>query len=402
MTPLKDRGPLEYRQTQATDRAADSARRAEEIRRRRTSRSQERITQVSSRISNPVQPRPVTVRGSERFTGKSDSKKNGAQTPIYRQAATRPRRQYYVAVDSASGSELRLPAIPFINPGWRILSAILAILAVIGVFSLLNSPFFRVYTVDVQGLERLSGTDLLAVVRLENLSIIEIQPGMVKEAISVSFPELADVQVEVALPNVVTVRARERQPVLAWQQDDSLRWIDTEGYVFPARGEAGPLVTINTDDEIPLAPLSADEMAKLQALAESNPLVAAQASQIAAGLAINGLPAGSDALRGILGTAANINRKADLALLNASLLLIQKLPEGTTIVYDKMNGLGWSDPQGWQVFIGKDLENFEAKFALYQALTNMLNDQGIRPYLISVEHLNAPFYRVEATQEVSN
>lgn len=353
----------------------DTQNRAEEIRRRRVSRSQQRMNSVSSRAANPVQTRPVTVRGG------------GFGTPIHRQASTRPRRQYYVAMDSAAGSELRLPAIPVIRPGWRLLSGLLFIMAAIGVFSLMNSPFFRVYTVDVHGLERLSSTDLQAVLRLENMSIIEIQPERIHELVALSFPELADVQVSLALPNAVSITARERQPVLAWQMGDSTRWVDAEGYVFPARGDSSlPLVSISTDDEIPLAPLTAAEADQIEAMKAIDPLIAARASLYAAGG--EAFPV----------TGAGINRKADLVLLNASLLLTQKLPEGTTIVYDKMNGLGWDDPNGWQVFVGRDLENFEVKFALYQSIANTLSERGIRPNLISVEHLNAPFYRTSGEQ----
>ena len=378
----------------------DSARRAEEIRRRRTSRSQERVSQASNRISNPATARPVIVRGKSFESDSGGFKNVFRSTPLYRQAGTRPRRQFYVAVDSATGSELRLPAIPFFNPGWRVISAILVVLAAMAVYSLWNSPFFRVYTVDVQGLQRLNGADLQAVLHLENLSIIEIQPQQVKDALAIYFPELADINVQVSLPNVVTITARERQPILAWKMGDNIRWIDAEGYIFPARGEGAmnnggegspALVTINTSDEIPLAPLSAEETAALQALAEAsttgaNPQIT---TNLAPGLLTNG---------GAMNNGGII-RKADLKLLNASLQLIQKLPEGTEVVYDQMNGLGWNDPQGWQVFVGKDLENFEAKFALYEAITNELGNQGIHPNLISVQHLNAPFYRAEQATE---
>ena len=38
--------------------------RAEEVRRRRTQRSQERVSTATNRVVNPVQSRPVTVRGN--------------------------------------------------------------------------------------------------------------------------------------------------------------------------------------------------------------------------------------------------------------------------------------------------------------------------------------------------
>ena len=164
-----------------------------------------------------------------------------------------------------------------------------------------------------------------------------------------------------------------------------MRWIDAEGNVFPARGDAGPLVTINTEDEIPLAALTEEELAQVQAAATANP---AAASTPVPGVAIVTAP-GLPATGGII-------RKADLALLNASLQLVQKLPEGAEIVYDDVKGLGWNDPRDWQVFIGKDLENFEEKFALYQAITDKISADGVQGVnLISVAQLNAPYYRAE-------
>jgi cell division protein FtsQ len=350
-----------------------SAKRADEIRRRRTSRSQQRVTTATSRISNPVHTRPVISRGG------------GFGTPIHRQASTNPRRQFYVAMDNA-GSELRLPAIPVIHPGWRLLSGIIVIIVSIGLYSLLNSPFFQVYTVDVQGLQRINAGDLTAVLDLENRSIIEINPHEIDEAIALSFPELADVHVSVSLPNAVSVSARERQPTMAWQMSDTVRWIDVEGYIFPARGEAGPLVTIFTDDEIPMAPLTGDELAAAEAkeaeIEEQTSTEVSKSREAILAEVSGEIPVTS-------------SQRADMSLLNASLQLTQKLPEGTAIVYDRANGLGWSDTLAAQVYIGKDLENFEVKYALYQAIVGQLNDEGKRPALISVKHLNAPFYRLE-------
>ena len=369
------------RSTPSTQSSSDSPNRAEDIRRRRVTRTSQRVSAVSNRVTNPV-----IVRGS------------AFGAPIHRQVGAKPRRQFYVAIDNAAGSELRLPAMPILHPGWRLLSALIVILAATALFSVLNSPFFQVTTVDVHGLQRLNATDLQAVLRLENLSIVAIQPAQIRDNLAAAFPELTGLQVTVSLPNVVTVTATERQPVLAWQQDDTVRWIDAEGYVFPARGDpsllAAPIVTIYTADEIPLAPLTPDEAAQLHGL-----LPAATLPNVSAA-AVSSLPTGLETIPGtaILGADAFINRTADLTLLNASLLLAQKLPPGVSVVYDQVNGIGWSDPQGYQVFIGKDLNNVELKFALLQTIAASLSQQGIRPELISVEHLNAPFYRLSVEQ----
>ena len=347
--------------------------RADEVRQRRKQRAGERAATASERIVSPA--RPVTVRGfgfSPRPT-----------TPIYRQAATpHPRRQLYVAMDNA-GAELRLPALPLIHPGWRIISGILLIAMLIGIFSMLESDFFRVSTVSVQGLQRLTVADLEAGLPLQNLPIIDIQPDQLQAQIAAAFPELTDVHVKVELPNFVTIAVTERQPVLAWQQGEKTLWVDTEGNVFPARGEAAPQVTVKTDQDLPLAPLTREDLAQAETQSAS------AASQTGSGAASTSTDP----------TALLSGRKADIMLLNASLQLATKLPKGTQIIYDKSNGLGWNDPGGWQVYIGKDLGDFEAKFAAYQAILKTLQDQGVKLVMINVEYPNAPFYQAVEEQQ---
>ncbi len=71
--------------------------------------------------------------------------------PIHQQVATkRARRQFYVTMDQR-GAELRLPAITVINPGWRLLSGLLAALALAGIIAMLISPFFQIMSVEVTG-----------------------------------------------------------------------------------------------------------------------------------------------------------------------------------------------------------------------------------------------------------
>ncbi len=344
-----------------------SQNRAEDIRRRRAQRSQQHVGNVVSRVSSPVQSRPVLVRGS------------GYGTPVHRQAGTRARRQFYVTMES-SGAELRLPSLPLIRPGWRLLSGLLVVFLAVGIFSLWNSPFFRISSIDVEGLQRLNASDLEAEIALENLSVIEVNPQTVQAKIEQSFPELTDIAITVELPNIVTVTARERQPVLAWQEGDQTSWVDVEGFIFQPRGEAGALVTVQSNDNIPLAPLTASEITQDSASTDpsADPAGVLKEASILSG-----------------SNAALPHRLANLQLLSATLQLVKKLPEGTALVYDQANGLGWNTAEGYQVFIGKDLKNFDEKYTMYQVILQQLQDQGIQPSLISVEHLNAPFYRLE-------
>jgi hypothetical protein len=348
-------------------------RRSEEVRKRRTQQSKQRISTVNNRVFNPVRPgRPVTARG------------NLFGTPIHQQSGTRARRQFYIAMDQA-GAELRLPAIPLVNPGWRILSFAIVVLALVGIFSMWNSPFFQVQSVEVKGIQRLTPEEITAVLGLENLSIVEVNTKQAREAVIAAFPDLVDVRLDVQLPNIVTVSATERQPVIAVKNGDQVDWIDAEGYVFDSRGDAGPLLTILTSDALPFLPTEAEAAAAVAAATQ------------AAGTA-PALPAKPDDLLKLLtekSAQKNELKKVDPTLLAAAEGLSQKLPPETQLVYSQANGLGWTDAAGCQIYIGTNLADFEERFLLYQAIANTLANQGVQPVLISVAYPNAPFYRLE-------
>ena len=71
------------------------------------------------------------------------------------------------------------------------------------------------------------------------------------------------------------------------------------------------------------------------------------------------------------------------------------MPAETVLVYDSAHGLGWNDPNGWDVFFGVEDQDMDMKLLVYQALVDRLKSEGITPALISVEYLHAPYYRME-------
>ena len=335
------------------------ASRAQEVRKRRAQRTQQRINTVTNRATHPVKTRPVTVRG------------NAFGTPI-RQKASRPaRRTLYLTVDSAAGAELRLPTLPMVNPGWRLLSGLLVILLRVAIYSLLNSPPFRVDHIGVIGLQRISADELTRELALQNLSIIEVNPAEIQAKLSQSFPELMEVEVGVELPNFVTVTAVERQPAMAWQKGEQVLWIDPEGVIFPARGDAQGLLTIHSSSDIPMVSQQPDTTEA------------------------KGKEAAADDKAGGSTNRPVFLQKADPALLSAAQTLREKLSPEVSLIYDPHNGLGWNDPMGWQVYVGNELSDFEAKLNMYQYVSGYLLDQGLQPALVSVAQLNAPFYRLE-------
>ncbi len=347
----------------------DTKTRADELRQRRVEQARPRMTTPAARPTRssraaapatevpPAMARPVVVRNTT------------FGTPIHRQASTpNPRRQYYVALNAAPGAELRLPALPVFRPGWRALSGALVFGLLVLVGSLLWSPFFMVDGLQIEGANRIDLGEIEAIADLENLSIVEVNAQTVRDEITEAFPDIEKVVVSVGLPNAVGITITERQPAIAWQQGEETLWIDGQGVVFPARGDAGPLLTIQAKDAPPLvAPVVSPEAELATTEAENG-----QAAKTTVG-----------------------PDKVDPALLLTVQKLVSLLPEGAQLAYSHSDGLGWQDTNGTYVFIGSSLDNFDAKFAMYQQIATEMSNRGIQPALISVEYLNTPYIKME-------
>jgi hypothetical protein len=267
----------------------------------------------------------------------------------------RIKRRYDVAL-STPGAEIRLPSIPRIQVGWRILSALLAGLLGYLLYVYSYSPAYRVTATEVEGQQRISKHDINIVANVAEQPIFSIDPAKIERNLEEAFFDLSDVTVMVSVPSSVTVVIEERSPILAWHQDGQSMWIDSSGIAFPPRGEAGPSVIVEALDPLPSAsneididPVSENESARF-------------------------LPP---------------------QLLSAILAISVHVPPDTPLFYTEERGLGWQDKQGWEVFFGKDLKDIEMKLSVYDAIVDFLLQEGIQPELISVEFVHAPYYRME-------
>jgi len=354
------------------NQSASRSNRADQMRQRKEQQSTNRTTVAARRaVSEPERPlKPVTVRNTT------------FGTPIrQRVATTNPRRQYYLSLDTP-GTELRLPALPVIRLGSRGLSAVIAILCLIGIFSLLFSPVFTVSIPKITGMKRLTQTNVESALNIENRSIIELNATELTAALMSTFPLLESANVSVSLPNTISVTIKERQPMVAWQIGDKTLWIDSKGVLFPQVGDAPGLLTITADSQPPVY-ISPDELKSIE-----------EAQKKAAAV---GTPEAQAAMEITLKNIAKDNGpdRIDPALLNTALKLAAYFPGGMALAYSDKHGIGWQDPGGWEVYIGKDLKEFNQKYALYQSISQQLAGQSITPAIISVEFLDAPYYRLE-------
>lgn len=340
--------------------AQPAASRAETARQRRSQTSQQRTTRVTRNLVKPAarapQPPPVTVRGQ----------RTSAAAPVRTKGRGTPRRQYYLT--DATGVEVRLPSVPMIHPGWRLLSGTLVLVLAFFIYLAYNDSHFQVSTVEITGLKRLKAAQITELLDLNNTPIFMVNPEEVRSLLAISFPELTDVKMIAGLPAELTITVTERQPVMSWKVGERIYWVDKTGYIFPARGEAAKLVQVEADSEPPVLvtdiPLTEEEQRK------------------------------ADALREEKKTQDIVGKTLDPTMLKAVLALGKKV-EGAPLVYTIKDGLGWSDPAGWTAFVGMDLNNINLKLKVYQAVVKKLSDDGITPVMISVENVNAPFYRLE-------
>lgn len=281
-----------------------------------------------------------------------------------------PKRKVVYAV-GANGVETRMPALPIIRFSWQWISGILTILLLMFIILLVNSPIFTVNGFEVHGLTTYSSTDFDHLLTGRQKSIFLVNTSEILDAILVSFPELVGSQVEISMPNRIVISAAERKPVILWNSDAGDYWIDAEGVILAPRGEASGLLII----ESPASPPLLVERQEPRNFVEYATMVFERKTRPA-----------NPADR-----AAHIHPD----MLQVAMEMNTHIPEGATLIYDPISGMGWRDPAGWDVYFGNDLSNVQMKQVMYQAILGRLQDMGVSPEMISVEHVDAPYYRTE-------
>jgi hypothetical protein len=235
-------------------------------------------------------------------------------------------------------------------------------------FLIWKAPVFQVIKVEAKGLQRLTVSDLNTVMGTLGKSVFTINPALLDESLHQAFPELSKISIKIGLPANVKVVVTEREPVISWIQDGSETWVDAEGISFPPRGTPANLLVRVEGHGTPPSITPAATQENMQNLPEGTPAAASI-------------------------TTPTLRLSADMV--SAILALGAKMPADTLLVYDSVHGLGWNDPQGWEVFFGAEDQDMEMKLTVYQALVERLKNEGIQPALISVEYVHAPYYRIE-------
>jgi hypothetical protein len=258
------------------------------------------------------------------------------------------RRRYPLKL-ATEGAELHLPALPVLHFGWRAVSTGLLVSLLLALYLLLTVSSFTVGRVELSGAQRISAQDVNAALNISGNPIYAIQPDKISAAIAKAFPELENFAVSVGFPANVHVNVQERDPLIAWQQSGIVVWVDQAGIAFIPEGSAENLVTVQALEPPP-------------------------------------------ALEG-----ANYSRHQliEPGMVSAILALSKHKPEEVKLLFDPKLGFGWEDPNGWSAYFGAQATNMEQRLAIYQSIVTELSGRGLRPTLISVAQLHAPYYRMD-------
>ncbi len=329
----------------ARKKAAIPLTRAEIIRQRKAQRKPKPVSRQKKRggsmASLGAMP-PTFVRGRKAAVPSSRSR------PKRRK---QERRKIHFALD-VPGAEVGLPSLPVVRFGWRGVSGLMVVSLAVLVYWMWSAPAFQVGTVELAGAERLTPEEVNRVLNITGRPVFGLDPESLAWNLQQAFPELSSVVLKVGFPSRVIALVEERKPLIVWLQGEVIIWIDADGIAFLPRGEVEGLVKVHALGSPP--DLAQDE----------------EAEEVAP-------------------------RFLTVELVTAILIVDSQAPAGAPILFDPEHGLGWEDPQGWQVFFGNTGEDMVTRLQIYQTLVEVLNEKNIRPALISLEYLHTPFYRME-------
>ena len=291
----------------------------------RSQRNRRDFSNVSSRKMPPVQSRSAI----------------GVNNPAIDNRPL-PRRRVDVPL-SATGAEIRLPAVPAVGNKWRFLSGLLAVTILVGTIMMTQASLFQVKQIEMQGLERFTESEISHAINITGSSIFFINPERVIEDLRLTYPGLSDVSVKISWPDGVLILLEERAPVLAWNWDGHVRWVDENGVAFEPHHEGANIIQVSST----MLPPTIE------------------------------------------------NRFVDPRIVDTVAVLASYIPENIELIFDMDHGLGWQDNRGWVVYFGFNDDDAHQKMKIYQALVEYLEGKRITPRVINVEYVDSPYFRME-------
>ncbi len=131
----------------------------------------------------------------------------------------------------------------------RLPAALIALSCAILIYGLLFSGDFAVRTVDVSGMSYGNPSEVALQAGAIDRSVFDVDASQVASDIS-DLPYVASVDVQLALPNEVSVQIVEREPVVVWRTAQGGVAVDAFGVVM-GPPPAAELPTIHADGIVP-------------------------------------------------------------------------------------------------------------------------------------------------------
>jgi cell division protein FtsQ len=206
---------------------------------------------------------------------------------------------------------------------------------------LLTDPEMYVDGINLGGAALVPGEEIYAESGVARQHLFWVDPQRARQKIE-AIPGIASASVTVAWPNEVTILVEERVPVVAWVEGTHTMWVDAHGEKFKSRGELPGLLPITVDGA-----------------ADAFPDMAA---------------------------------RVPVEAIEGALQLRELRPNIELLHYDPQHGLSYQDGRGWRSYFGMGT-GMAQKLAVYETLVDNLISRGIHPAIISVESVNAPYYR---------
>ncbi len=341
--------------------------RSEDIRKRRFDESHTARQTTRQRKDRVITPAPPPVMTRTPLTGASRPQKKGNQ---------KNRRIYNLNLDAAHGSEMRVPALPRIGLSWRFVSILIAGFLGFALYQLWESPEFRVDAPKINGLKSLNSNQINTGIGLIGARIIELNANSIQSDLLSAFPELSSAEVAISFPNSVLITVTERIPVLTWTRDGESFLVDSQGIRFPLREG----ISVGST---PVVEAAGDPPSVFQQEEEDGLSLRESTIQKITGSILPGFSMQEQA-----------KPLLPPELVRSILLVSEKAPAGSKLVYDPVHGIGWLDRRGWNVYLG-DAQEIEVKLQTYRVIMDQLKASENRPTMISVEYVHAPYYRME-------
>lgn len=257
----------------------------------------------------------------------------------------RPKRRYDIVLPSEIGAEARLPALPVVRPGLRLLTAFLLAGTAWALQHMLTAAAFEVQDATVIGARLLSPGQVRSIAGADGQPVVMVDPAEVVRRL-LKYPEIGAAEVVVRWPNRVEITVVERYPLVEWEDAGRGWWLSAEGIAYLRRADWPGLVHIVSEE--PMLTIGEDPLA----------------------------PA------------------IDPEVLQAAAVLASQLPEVGVFLANERHGFGFDDPQGWRAYFGLD-GDMVMKVRLYRFLSDYLRARGLRPAVISVEDVAAPYYSMQ-------